>query len=429
MSAPRGADAAAPAITVVVPSYNRRASLEMVLRGLAAQRGVPPGAAEVVVVLDGSTDDSAEMLAAWERAGRLPGLRWERRPNAGQAAARDAGARAAAAPVLVFLDDDVVPEPDCLARHLARHDGGRVAVLGDCEIVRAATDPPFYRQFVWGWWEELYTSRVRPGRVPCYTDFCAGNVSLRRDDYLASGGFDPAFRGYGGEDYDLGYRLMRLGVRFVPDRSVRAMHHHRFAGYAAVLRTRRQEGRADVVLSRKHPELRAGLRLAGPYALTPPHDGAARRAFAGRDPSPLAMRARIARLELAERLGQRTKWLERFYALANDQYWRGVAEALGSWDALVAFRDEVTLPVQQVDVARGAAELPADFWVHGPSELRVTAAGEPLGTARLHGPVTQPLATAVADAIGGWLTGPLLIWAERAGSPVLPPPTAWGRPA
>ncbi len=95
----------------------------------------------------------------------------------------------------------------------------------------------------------------------------------------------------------------------------------------------------------------------------------------------------------------------------------------------MAFRDEVALPVQQVDVARGAAELPADFWVHGPSELRVTAAGEPLGTARLHGPVTQPLAVAVADAIGGWVGGPLLIWAERAGAPVLPPPTAWGRPA
>jgi GT2 family glycosyltransferase len=417
-----GGAAPAPALTVVVPSYNRRASLEMVLGGLAAQRGLPDGAAEVLVVLDGSTDDSAEMLAAWERAGRLPGLRWARQPNAGQAAARDAGARGAAAPVLVFLDDDVVPEPDCLAGHLAWHArGARIAVLGDCEIVRAETDPPFYRQFVWGWWEELYSSRVRPGRVPCYTDFCAGNVSLRRDDYLASGGFDPAFRGYGGEDYDLGYRLLRRGVRFVPDRRVRAMHHHRFSSYRSVVRTRRQEGAADVVLGRKHPELRAGLRLAAPHALTPPFDAVPRAAFAGREPSPLAMRAQIARLELAERLGQRTKWLDRFYRLAHAEYWRGVAGALGSWEALVAFRDETVVPVQEVDVMQGVGGLRSDFWVDGPSELRVTAAGEPLGTARLNGPVTKPLPAAIAEAVGGRLLAPLLLWADRADVPVLTP--------
>ena len=121
-----------PAVSVVVPSYNRRASLEMVLRGLAAQQGLRPGEMETLVVLDGSTDGSDAMLAGWVADGRLPGLRWELRPNGGQAAARDAGARAAAAPVLAFLDDDVVREPGCVARHLLHHAGGsRVTVLGD----------------------------------------------------------------------------------------------------------------------------------------------------------------------------------------------------------------------------------------------------------------------------------------------------------
>lgn len=408
----------APALCVVVPSYNRRDALEMVLGGLAAQRGVVPGVVEVRVVLDGSTDGSDAMLAAWQRDGRLPGLRWELRSNAGQAAARDAGARATAAPVLLFVDDDVVPEPDLVARHLAWHASGeRVAVLGDCEIVRDA-EHPFYTQSVWAWWEEMYSARARPDRLPCYTDFCAGNVSLRREDYLASGGFDPAFRGYGGEDYDLGYRLLGLGVRFVADRGARAMHHHRFGGYANLLRSRRQEGYAGVLLGRKHPELRAGLRAAAPSQQV------VRAAFTLHGMPPLALRARIARLAFSERSGRQHRWHLQLGALSAYHYWRGVYDALGSWDALEAFRREATVPVQHVDVGRGPPEVPHDFWVHGPSELRVTANGEPLGTVRLGGPVTQPIRAALADAITSGLRTPLLVWAERTGAPLFARPVA-----
>ena len=400
---------AVPALTVVVPSYNRRDALECVLGGLAAQRGLAPGALEVVVVLDGSTDGSDAMLAAWQAAGRRPGLRWQLQPNGGQGAARDAGARAAAAPVLLFVDDDVVPEPDLAARHLHHHAAGeRLAVLGDCELVRDDAEHPLYTQATWSWWEQLYASRVLPGRVPCYTDFCSGNVSIRRDDYLASGGFDPEFRGYGGEDYDLGYRLLQMGVRLVADREARGLHYHRLRSYAGLMRTRRSEGRADVLLGRKHPELRAGLRLASPYGVGP-------ELFAAREMPAALLRARTARISLYERLGLRRRWYDAVSSLSAHHYWRGVYDALGSWEAWDAFQREATLPVRTVEVGRGLAIDPADFWVHGPSELRVTADGEPLGTARLAGPVARPLAQAVADAIGGALTGPLLVWGARTG--------------
>jgi hypothetical protein len=97
-----------------------------------------------------------------------------------------------------------------------------------------------------------------------------------------------------------------------------------------------------------------------------------------------------------------------------------VADTLGSWEALLAFRAEAAVPVQHVDVGHGPPALPDDFWVHGPSELRVSARGEPVGVARLAGPVTKPLAEAVADVVGYWLTTPFLLWAERAGAPLAP---------
>lgn len=424
MIPPAGASAgspgpAAPGLSVVIPSYNRCRSLEMVLEALAAQRGVAPGAMETIVVLDGGTDGSAAMLTAWQGAGRLPGLRWQLRPNGGQAAARHAGAGDARAPVLLFIDDDVVPEPDLVARHLEQHAGGeRIAVLGDCEIVRGA-EPRYYERHVWSWWEELFMTRTRPGRLPIYQDFCAGNVSLRREDYLASGGFDPAFRGYGGEDYELGYRLMRQGVRLVADRRARARHHHRMPSYPQLLRQRQQEGRADVVLGRRHPELRAGLRLMKPeqgrargmemLAFTP--DGMPER----------TLRRRAAITAWYERLRLRQRWAWELGLLTTYAYWRGVYEGLGSREALLAFRAEATVPLQHVDIEHGLPrELPG-FWVHGPSDVRVTAGADELGTVRLSGPVREPLREALAEAIRMQLGTAVWLWTDRHGIELLPP--------
>lgn len=419
------AAAPAPAIAVVVPSYNRRGPLERVLGGLARQTAPAGAAFETVVVLDGGTDDSAAMLEQWVRDGRLPGLRWLAQPNSGQAAARNAGAAAARAPVLLFVDDDVVPEPELVARHLARHGAGeRIAVLGDCELVR---DPrrSMYLRFVWGWWEDLYHTRTRPARAVSYHDFCAGNVSLRRDDYLASGGFDPAFRGYGGEDYELGFRLLDRGVRFVPDRGARGKHYHRQTA-AGVLRTSYQEGQADVLLGRKHPALRGGLRLMwDPTEWNPDERRYTALAFTERGMSPVVLRLRLLLLALYERLGLSRRWHRQISLLQAYQYTRGVRDALGSREALLAYRAEAPIPLQEVDVTHGLPEELSSFWVHGQSDLRVTAHGETLGTVHIPRPIHAPLREYLAELLATRFATPLWLMFERRGiSPFGAPPAS-----
>ncbi|MEY2567264.1 MAG: hypothetical protein QOE35_1793 [Actinomycetota bacterium] len=93
-----------PALSVVVPTYNRARALEATVRSVLAQQGA---AVEVVVADDGSVDDTAEVVAAIGD----PRVRYVAQDNAGGCAARNAGARVATAPVLAFLDDDdeVVP--------------------------------------------------------------------------------------------------------------------------------------------------------------------------------------------------------------------------------------------------------------------------------------------------------------------------------
>lgn len=383
-----------PGCSVVIPSYNRRDTLEMVLQGLERQT-IPKTAFEIIVVLDGSADDSATMLTEWQSSGRLPNLRWHWQPNSGQATARNTGVHLAQAPVIVFLDDDVAPEPELLAAHLGRHEQcSSVAVLGDFPVAREGP-PSLCHLGVWAWWEDLIYQRALPGHRPTYHDFCTGNVSLRREDFDRVGGFDTRFRGYGGEDYELGYRLLRAGVRFVIDPRARAWHHHH-ASVAGILRATRQEAHGDILIGRKHPELRAGLRLmeipAGRYGLL------VRLALQAPVVGDRFMSLVQRVLPILERTQMRRRWLSWFGHLRGYAYWRGVRDVLGSWDALLAYRAQAA-PIRQakLDIRDGLpAELPP-LLIEGPSLLTITWGERYLGELHLPGALQSPSHAVLAD--------------------------------
>ena len=365
----------APRCSVVIPSHDRPGSLERVLTGLARQT-VPADQFEVVVVLDGRSPASVVAMTRLRGDGSLPWLRWIEQPQSGQAAARNTGAAAATAPVVVFLDDDVVPDPDLVEVHLRHHEAGEsIAVLGDSAFVRRPGS--YYHLLSWAWWEDLFAERTRSGRPAALHDFCAGNVSVRRDDFAASGGFDPVFTGYGGEDYELGYRLLRSGVRFVPDRLARAEHHHD-ATIAAVLRKTRQEAHGDLVLVTKHPELRRTVRMSAP--LRGPVVLVARVALQApwlADPFVKLATRVLVRLESA---GHRHPWLRGFKALRTYAYWRGVRDALGSWEALQRFRREAPPRMAvTLDVTAGLPDVLPAIPAAG-ADVTVTASGRTLGT-------------------------------------------------
>lgn len=118
-----------PAITAVVCTYNRANLLGRALESLAGQ-AMPSAEREIIVVDDGSTDDTPAVSARFAQA--VPGLRVIRQPNAGLGAARNAGWRAARTQLVAFLDDDAIAPPDWLAeiqRGFAVG-GERLAVLG-----------------------------------------------------------------------------------------------------------------------------------------------------------------------------------------------------------------------------------------------------------------------------------------------------------
>jgi GT2 family glycosyltransferase len=240
-------------ISVVIPSFNRRDAVCALVTALFAQHG----AEEIIVVLDGSTDGSAEALAELTPPA---GLRLEvhPQPNRGAAAARNAGWRRAAGEIVLFLDDDVVPGEGLVAAHRRAHRHAD-AVLGHLVSHAASWVPAALAEGVSEYYRAQHEVLSLNG-VTQALDVFTGNLSVKRRRLLEVDGFDEAFTGYGCEDWDLGQRLLEAGTAFVYARD--AVVVHEFALTPAQWRQHMQQmGRAQVRLSDKYPQLREQLTL------------------------------------------------------------------------------------------------------------------------------------------------------------------------
>ena len=192
-----------PALSVVIPTYNRRERLRICLDALAAQTQ-DPASFEVVVADDGSGDGTADMVEAMETPLRLRALRLE---NGGWAAAANAGAEAAQGRVCLQIDDDVIASPQLVAEHVAAHSDGAPRMA----IGRLIQEPPKSGDwFVGGFttaWNRRYDELAE--READWRDCFGANFSAPREMLVDVGGFStdrPAVA-----DMELAFRLDRKG--------------------------------------------------------------------------------------------------------------------------------------------------------------------------------------------------------------------------
>jgi len=244
-------------ISVVIPTYQRRASVRRVLEALARQT-IAATEYEVIVSIDGSDDGTREMIGHFQAAYRLSAI-WQ--PNQGRAAARNAGIRSARGHLIVFLDDDMEPVPGFLQAHAQAHPpGSRRAVVGAVPIPVEAASPPIVDYRRSGMSAHL-DRLARPGYRLGFRDMYSGNLSLARDVVLEVGGFDEAFRLYGYEDYELALRLLRAGVELAY--SPQAMAYQRYdKDFGALARDCVARGHTAVLFALKHPDVASNLKLA-----------------------------------------------------------------------------------------------------------------------------------------------------------------------
>jgi GT2 family glycosyltransferase len=319
-----------PNVSVIVPTHNRSASLRRALDALGAQT-YPVNLIEVIVVADGCTDDTGKMLACYTPPFKL---RVVEQATQGPAVARNRGATLATGRLLVFLDDDVQAAPRLIETHVRAHDRcpGRVVVGYYPPVLQVQTG--FFRCALRSWWENKFSIMSEPGHRYTYRDLLSGNLSLEAETFAAIGGFDPVL--YCHEDYELGIRLIKAGapLTFALDA---VGYHYETSQLSRSFRRKYDEGCADVLIGRRHPELRPALALARAGSWSRLNYVLRKAAFAFPAAERLfAIGSRFA-LGIFERLRMRDLWRRLLDNMLDYWYWRGVAKEIRSERALADF--------------------------------------------------------------------------------------------
>jgi serine acetyltransferase/GT2 family glycosyltransferase len=239
---------ATPRASIVVPTYERAASVERLVRQLAAQTVARD--IEVIVVDDGSRRDPTRRLRALD----VPfSLFVERQANAGAAAARHRGVTLSRAPVVLFLDDDMQVGATVVEAHLELHErDDRAVVLGRIlpdPALESALFERFHAQML-----ATFAAAVLAGKKPLRgQNVYTGNLSMRRAAYLAVGGFDASF-GHS-EDAELGVRLEKAGARFYLSDDASSVHSSDRESLEAFRRRAKAYGAFDSRIGKKHRDV------------------------------------------------------------------------------------------------------------------------------------------------------------------------------
>jgi glycosyltransferase involved in cell wall biosynthesis len=230
-------------ISVIIPAWNAEHDIARCLTALQAQT-LGDGAFEVVVVDNGSTDRTQQVVRAYQRVRLIE----ERKP--GSYAARNTGLKVARAPTVVFTDADCVPEPDWLETGLAA-----VAKLGRPGViagrVRFMFDPGKWLtacddfELMFSFDQE---KNAREGHSVT-ANFFASKALI-----VANGGFRSDLRS--GGDFELSSRLAALGHPIVYDEDVIVAHPLRSDWAELIRKTRRVAGGQLLIIGRSHWRVR-----------------------------------------------------------------------------------------------------------------------------------------------------------------------------
>lgn len=247
-------------ISLIIPTYNRSRQLYAVLKALEEQT-LHKEQFEVIVVDDGSTDNTQSLVEWFERSTSVQ-LVYLRQENKKQGAARNYGLTKASKPLAAFIGDDIVPEPDFLSAHLQRHNAEnlneKLVVIGHTKWPPEMLVTPFM-DFIHEYGYQFGFSIMNDRNELPFNFFYTSNISvslsfLQQQDVI----FDECFEAYGWEDIELGFRLEKNGMRMCFEHQAIAYHYHPMDVHSFYNR-QVNVGRSSRRFLAKHPELQSLL--------------------------------------------------------------------------------------------------------------------------------------------------------------------------
>lgn len=241
-------------LSVIIPTHNRAEVLRRTLNLLANQT-YPREKFEIIVINDGSTDATPDLLAEFSKK-QIFTLRPYTQKNAGAGQARNLGIQKSQGQILVFLDNDILPKPNFLAKHAEFHTifpEPAKAALGLTRLHPEAL-PQNFQQKIWlklGLFQVKFQD-LRAQQLVNYQRFYTGNLSLKKK-FLGNLSFDSKFQTWGFEDSELGYRLQKKGLQLIYFPAACGLHLHEL-NPAKLLAKNFAAGKNAVLFQLKHPE-------------------------------------------------------------------------------------------------------------------------------------------------------------------------------
>ena len=209
-----------PVVSIIIPSFNGAHKIVDCLNLLRAQNQKN---FEVIVVIDGSTDNTEQ---------KISGLFIKEFPlnvihqlNAGRAQTRNIGVKHANSDLLIFLDDDMLPDPEFVEKHSSFHQTNANSILiGNGYRNPNASNKSFYKYLIEEEkkWQKNLSGEPFDVQFDSFI-FTACNMSLPRNLFQSLGGFDSRLTD--GEDFQFGAIALKKKIKITFNRNVIAWHN------------------------------------------------------------------------------------------------------------------------------------------------------------------------------------------------------------
>jgi len=234
--------------SVIIPTYNGANKILSLIRALSIQT---TNDFETIVVVDGSNDDTVQVLE--QNKSLLRELRIINQPNKGRAGARNTGAAYAQCDLLIFFDDDIEPDPDCIQQHILHHSTINESLMfGKLLMDNRETKNDFYQY--------RYSNEVRwiepfgtTNKKISFDQFAitTQNMSMSKSIFNSLQGFDERLRD--SEDFDLGVRALLKDVPVYYNPKAFAWHRD-FVDISAYMKRQTEYYIAKKELLKMHPD-------------------------------------------------------------------------------------------------------------------------------------------------------------------------------